>query len=422
MAARARIVIPVLLLIGVAAWVTLTFLRRGGERAEGVAGSGTIETTEVSAASRVPGRIQRVHATEGDEVDAGDPLVTIEGRELLAQIDQARAAVEAARARVTQARAALALQIRQVDAQVAQARAAADVARERVGQAGETQTLTAGQSTQAVRQAEAALAASQDSSRAARSTLDRTQRDLARIEALFREGAVSAQQVDAARAAFASAQAQYEASLALVRQSEATLRLARENQRQVEIRERDVRAARSQVRQAEANVALARAGEETIAQRRADVAAAEAAVAQGEAGLRVLLTQQQNLVVTSPLSGVVLVEHARAGEVVAAGAPILTVADLREVWIRLYVPLPRLGEITLGQRADVTTDALPGRTFTGTVTEISQQAEFTPRNVQTSEERVKLVFAVKVTLPNTERLLKPGMPADAVILTAGAAP
>ena len=422
MAARARIVIPVLLLIGVAAWVTLTFLRRGSERAEGVAGSGTIETTEVSAASRVPGRIQRVHATEGDEVDAGDPLVTIEGRELLAQIDQARAAVEGARARVTQARAALALQIRQVDAQVAQARAAADVARERVGQAGETQTLTAGQSTQAVRQAEAALAASQDSSRAARSTVDRTQRDLARIEALFREGAVSAQQVDAARAAFASAQAQYEASLALVRQSEATLRLARENQRQVEIRERDVRAARSQVRQAEANVALARAGEETIAQRRAVVAAAEAAVAQAQAGLRVLLTQQQNLVITSPLSGVVLVEHARAGEVVAAGAPILTVADLREVWIRLYVPLPRLGEITLGQRADVTTDALPGRTFTGTVTEISQQAEFTPRNVQTSEERVKLVFAVKVTLPNTERLLKPGMPADAVILTAGAAP
>ena len=117
-----------------------------------------------------------------------------------------------------------------------------------------------------------------------------------------------------------------------------------------------------------------------------------------------------------------LVQHARAGEVVATGAPILTVADLREVWIRLYIPLPRLGQIALGQRAEVTTDALPGRTFTGRVTEVSQQAEFTPRNVQTPEERVKLVFAVKVTLPNTERLLKPGMPADAVILTAGAAP
>jgi len=422
MARAARVVIPVLILIGVVTWAALTFLRRGDVPEAGVPASGTIEATQVSAASKIPGRIQRVHATEGDEVRSGAPLVTIEGRELLAQIEQARAVVEAARAHVAQARAALALQIRQVDAQVAQARAAADVARERVSQAGETQTLTAGQSAQGVHQAEAALAASQDSSRAARSAVERTQRDLVRIEALFREGAVSAQQVDAARAAFTTAQAQYEASLDMVAQAEATLSLARENQRQVEIREHDVRAARSQVRQADANVALARAGEEMIAQRRADVAAAEAAVTQAEAGLRVLLTQRQNLVITSPLTGVVLVEHARAGEVVAAGAPILTVADLREVWIRLYIPLPRLGQIALGQRAEVTTDALPGRTFTGRVTEVSQQAEFTPRNVQTPEERVKLVFAVKVTLPNTERLLKPGMPADAVILTAGAAP
>lgn len=422
MARRARVVIPVLVLIGVVTWVGVTVLRRGDEPEEGVAASGTIEATQVSAASKIPGRIQRVHATEGDEVRAGAPLVTIEGRELLAQIEQSRAAVEGARARVVQARAALALQIRQVDAQVAQARAAADVARERVSQAGETQTLTAGQSAQGVRQGEAALAASRDSSRAAHSAVERTRRDLARIEALFRDGAVSAQQVDAARSAFTTAQAQYEVSLDMVAQAEATLRLARENQRQVEIRERDVRAARSQVRQAEATVALALAGEEMIAQRRADVAAVEAAVTQAEAGLRVLLTQQQNLVITSPLTGVVLVEHARAGEVVAAGAPILTVADLREVWIRLYIPLPHLGQIALGQRAVVTTDALRGRTFTGAVIEISQHAEFTPRNVQTPEERVKLVFAVKVTLPNAERLLKPGMPADAVILTAGPAP
>jgi HlyD family secretion protein len=282
--------------------------------------------------------------------------------------------------------------------------------------------LTAGQSAQAVRQAEAALAASRNSSAAARAAVERARRDLVRIEALFRDGAVSAQQVDAGRAASTTAQAQYDASLDMIAQAEATLRLARENQRQVEIRERDVRAARSQVRQAEANVALARAGEEMIAQRRADLAAAEAAVAQAEAGLRVLLTQQQNLIVASPLTGVVLAELARAGEVVAVGAPILTIADLHEVWIKLYIPLPKLGQIALGQRATVTTDALPGRTFSGTVTEVSQQAEFTPRNVQTPQERVKLVFAVKVTLPNPERLLKPGMPADAVILTEGTAP
>jgi HlyD family secretion protein len=265
------------------------------------------------------------------------------------------------------------------------------------------------------------LAAARDSSRAARAALDRTRSDLTRSEALFRDGAISAQQVDAARAAFATAQAQYDVSAQLMAQAEATLRLARENERQVSLRARDVRTAQLQARQAEAAVALARAGEEAIAQRRADLAAAEAAVAQAEAGLRVLLTQQENLAITAPLDGVVLVEHAQAGEIVAAGAPILTVADLREVWIRLYIPLPHLGRVALGRPAVVTTDALPGLTFTGRVTEISQQAEFTPRNVQTPEERVKLVFAVKVTLPNAERLLKPGMPADAVI-AAGAAP
>jgi len=419
---RARIVVLILLVMVLGAWALVTVIRRGGDRADGVAASGTIEATQVSVASKIPGRIQRLHAGEGDEVRAGDLLVTVEGRELSAQITQAEAAVSAARARVAQARAALALQIRQVDAQVAQARAAADAARERVGQAGEAQTLTAGQSTQGVRQAEAALAASRDSSRAALAARERAQRDLARIEALFREGAVSAQQVDAARAAFATAQAQYDASLQMATQAEATLRLARENQRQVGLRERDVRTAQSQARQADAAVALARAGEEAIAQRRADLAAAEAAVAQAEAGLRVLLTQRENLTITSPLDGVVLVEHARAGEVVAAGAPILTVADLRQVWIRLYIPLPHLGRVALGRPAVVTTDALPGMTFTGRVTEIGQQAEFTPRNVQTPEERVRLVFAVKVTVPNAERLLKPGMPADAVIATAEAAP
>jgi HlyD family secretion protein len=125
-----------------------------------------------------------------------------------------------------------------------------------------------------------------------------------------------------------------------------------------------------------------------------------------------LLTQQQNLIVASPLTGVVLAELARAGEVVAVGAPILTIADLHEVWIKLYIPLPKLGQIALGRRATVTTDALPGRTFTGTVTEVSQQAEFTPRNVQTAEGRRTTVFAVRLSSGQADGQLKPGMPAD----------
>ena len=223
--------------------------------------------------------------------------------------------------------------------------------------------------------------------------------------------------MDGARAAFTAAQAQYAASVDVMAQAEAALRLARDNLGQVRVREQEVTAARAQVAQAEATLRLARAGEEMIAQRRADVAAAQAQLRQAEASLRYLFTQQENLVITSPIDGTVISKHASQGEVVGAGAPILTVAALDEVWIRLYIPLPRVGVVALGQRAQVTTDAFPGRTFSGTVTEIGQQAEFTPRNVQTREERVKQVFAVKVTLPNPDRVLKPGMPADAVIAT-----
>ena len=415
--ARLRIVIP-LLVVAAGIWAGIVYLRNDRANPDVLTASGTIEASQVSAASKIPGRILRLHAAEGDIVRAGTPLVTIEGRELLAQIDQARAVVAAARARLAQAQSALALQQRLLEAQIAQAEAGVDAARTRLEQAEETRDLTARQVAEGVSQAEAALETARANSEAAKVNRDKAARDLARLQALYRDGAISAQQVDAARAAHDAARAQYEASLKVVRQAEVARQLARVNLKQVEIRERDVAAARAQVRQAEATLRTARAGEETLAQRRADVAAAAAQVAQAEAGVRLLLTQQQNLIVTSPIDGVVIAKHASAGEIVAAGAPILTVADLDAVWVRLFIPLPHLGKVGLGQRVEVQTDAFPDRTFTGTVTEIAQRAEFTPKNVQTQEERVKLVFAVKVTIPNPGHLLKPGMPADAVIRTA----
>ncbi len=416
-AARLRIVIP-LLAVAAGIGAGIVYLRNDRANPDVLTASGTIEASQVSAASKIPGRILRLHAAEGDTVRSGTPLVTIEGRELLAQIDQARAVVAAARARLAQAQSALALQQRLLEAQIAQAEAGVDAARTRLEQAEETRDLTAQQVAEGVSQAEAALETAHANSEAAKVNRDKAARDLARLQALYRDGAISAQQVDAARAAHDAARAQYEASLKVVRQAEVGRQLARANLKQVEIRERDVAAARAQVRQAEATLRTARAGEEMLAQRRADVAAAAAQVAQAEAGVRLLLTQQQNLIVNSPIDGVVIAKHASAGEIVAAGAPIFTVADLDAVWVRLFIPLPHLGKVGLGQTVEVQTDAFPGRTFSGTVTEIAQRGEFTPKNVQTQEERVKLVFAVKVTIPNPGHLLKPGMPADAVIRTA----
>jgi len=105
------------------------------------------------------------------------------------------------------------------------------------------------------------------------------------------------------------------------------------------------------------------------------------------------------------------------GEVALPGAPLLTVADLDNLTLTLYVPENELGKIHLGETVSVTVDAYPGRIFTGTIITIAGEAEFTPKNVQTREKRVNMVFAVKVKLPNPDHALKPGMPADAVIST-----
>ncbi|HEU5300370.1 MAG TPA: efflux RND transporter periplasmic adaptor subunit [bacterium] len=412
---RARLIVPLIVVAALLIWGGTAYVRSARDRGGGVAASGTIEANQVAIASKISGRIARIHAREGEPVRSGAPLVTIEGREVAAQVDQARAGVDAARARVAQADAALALQRRQVEAQVAQARAALEGARTRERQAAEARGLSASQTALQVQQAEAAFAAASQTSKVAASNLERARQDLRRAEELYRDGAASGQQLDAARSAFTAAQAQYAASVDVSAQAEASLRLARDNLGQARLRDEEVAAARSQITQAEAAVRLAQSGEEMVAGRRADAAAARAQLAQAQAALRYLLTQQENLVIVSPIDGTVISKHASEGEIVGAGAPVLTVVDTREVWIRLYIPLPRIGAVALGARADVTTDALPGRTFAGTVAEISQQAEFTPRNVQTREERVKQVFAVKVTLPNPEGLLKPGMPADAVI-------
>jgi multidrug resistance efflux pump len=117
----------------------------------------------------------------------------------------------------------------------------------------------------------------------------------------------------------------------------------------------------------------------------------------------------------APISGMVLERPIHLGEVALPGAPLMTLADLDNVTLTVYVPEDQLGQVQLGQTVSVTVDSYPDRTFTGTLVFVSSQAEFTPKNVQTREERVNMVFAVKVHLPNPGHLLKPGMPADAVI-------
>ena len=128
----------------------------------------------------------------------------------------------------------------------------------------------------------------------------------------------------------------------------------------------------------------------------------------------ILAHQIERQTLRAPLDGWVVRTVFEVGEVAPAGAPVVVVADWRELTLKVYLPEDRFGRVALGQTANVSVDAYPGETFDGTVTYIASEAEFTPRNVQTREDRVKSVYAVKLRVPNSDLRLKPGMFADAV--------
>lgn len=218
------------------------------------------------------------------------------------------------------------------------------------------------------------LAQAQESDSTAAARLADAQRDFDRTQRLFQGGAVPREAFD-------------KASLAL-----------------------DV--ARSAKAQTEQQRKLVQAGPraETITAQRAAVAQAEAAVRQADATL-------DNGVIRAPFDGVVTVRDREPGETVGAGAPVLTVMNLHDRWVRIYVREDRIAAVHLAQPATITTDTYAGKTYPGAVSFISSEAEFTPRNVQTTAERVKLVYAVKIRITGdtTTYDLKPGMPADVTL-------
>ena len=136
---------------------------------------------------------------------------------------------------------------------------------------------------------------------------------------------------------------------------------------------------------------------------------------QARAALRTAEVRLNDLTVDAPVSGVVLSRNAEPGETVAAGVTVYTLGDLANPWVKVYVNETKLGLVRLGQKAQVSVDTFPGKVYEGEVTYIASEAEFTPKNVQTQEERVKLVFGMKVGVQNINDELKPGMPADVKI-------
>ncbi len=245
----------------------------------------------------------------------------------------------------------------ELEAVVAVSRASADAARARLAE------LERGARPQEISSVRAALAA-------AREAEAQAQREAERAERLHAGGALSAQALE-------QAQTRLESARAGATQAEQALDLAEEGPRA-----------------------------ETITAQRALVAQAEAATRRSEA------TLAQSILV-APRPGLVTVRHREPGEVLGPAQPVVTVMDPDDRWVRIYVREDRVGRVSLGQRAEIMVDAYPDRTFTGEVAFIGSEAEFTPRNVQTADERTQLVYPVKVRILDDAALtLKPGLPAD----------
>jgi HlyD family secretion protein len=222
-------------------------------------------------------------------------------------------------------------------------------------------------------------------------------------------------QAESARADVEAADAEREAAAADLKRFEALLQSNAGSRKQ-----RDDAATREQVAAARVAAAgqRARAAREALDRLRAgarpeEIAAARARVSVVEAQIAALEKNKGDAVLSSPVSGTVTAKTVRAGELVARGTSIVTVTDLDNAWANVYVDEPIVPTLKLGQKAVLITDA--GQRIDGTVTFISPKAEFTPRNVQTAQERSRLVYRIKVTVDNRDGILKPGMPVEAEI-------
>ena len=354
--------------------------------------SGRIEVTEVNVSSKVTGRIAALHVEEGTDVKQGQVLVTLAGEEFEAQLRQVRATLQSAEAKLGQARIVLRVEPITVQSQIRQAEEALRAAEERV------RMLKAGSRVQEIEEGRANL-----NQALARQEIARLTRD--RFRGLLADGAISKQDFD-------RTETDLQAAEAAVRAVRERLSLLEEG-----ARAEDIRMAQAERDRAAAALEAALAGAANVDIRQQEARVAEAVVREARANVERLETQVTELQVFAPLDATVLTKAAEPGEVIAANKPILLLGDLDHPWIKVYVSETALGRIQLGAATRVFVDSFPGQAFQGTVTWIADQAEFTPKNIQTAEERVNLVYAVKITIQNAQRRLKAGMPADAELLT-----
>ncbi len=453
---KRRIIIPILFIVIislVAYWYLST--QKSQPASTALTGSGTVEATEVTISPEISGRVAQVLVNEGDQVAAGDVLFKLDGTLLEAQLNQAKANLGAAQAgkQVAQdsyaaavtgqntAQAQYNLSLAQALQQALPARSTAwsqpapaefdhplwyythdeqvtaaiyEFNTAKIALENEQSAFNKMESTDTnsnLVAAEARLALARSAFLDAQDVLDRSklQNDQALVDA-------AQQGFDDAKNELEADQATYNDLLTTQQASDildgrARLAVAQErydtavDRYNALLTGRDslqVQVAAAALTQAQSNVTLA---ESRLAQ-------AQTAIDQAQAAVDLVTTQMGKLTITAPVAGVVLARSIEPGEVVQPGASALSLGELSQLTITVYLPENRYGEVHLGDAARVSVDSFPGQGFTASVTHIADQAQFTPRNVQTMEGRSTTVYAVQLKVDDPQGQLKPGMPAD----------
>ena len=354
--------------------------------------SGNIELTQVDIAFKTSGRLIERTVNEGDVVQKGQEIARLDREQLLHQRDTAAAALSTAEAQLAESKSALKWQQESMQADLQLKNADLNAAQLQLLQ------LQNGARPQEVQQSQAAVAAAQ-------SQYDGAKKDWERAQTLYKNDDISTSQYDQFHTRFESA----EANLKQVKE-QSNLVQAGPRAETIDSAKAQVERARAALRAGQANAIETRRREEDLVARQGDIDRAKAQIA-------LIDSQLADTIASSPINGIVLVKAADVGEVLAPGTSVVTVGDIDHPWLRVYIREQDLGRVKVGDKVKVTTDSFKNKVYDGTISFISSDAEFTPKQIQTAEERVKLVYRVKIDVDNSRHELKSNMPADAEILT-----
>jgi HlyD family secretion protein len=353
--------------------------------------SGNLELTEVDLSFKTAGKLVALNVREGDWVKKGDVIARLDSAQLEQQLARDEAAVVNAQSQYQQLETSIEYQNATLESDVAVKRAELSQAQAHLDE------LLAGSRHQEIQQAQAAVNDAIAWNDAARQDWDRAQ-------TLYKNEDISTSQYDQARAKYESTQAQ-------LRLAQEKLGLVQEGPRKEEIEGGKAAVVRAQaaVRNSEANRLELQRKEEDLQARKSDIDRARAQVG-------ITKSQIADTTISAPVAGVIEVKSAEVGEVLAAGTTVVTLGDLDHPWLRAYINETDLGKVKLDQPVKLRTDSFPNKTYMGRISFISPEAEFTPKQIQTKEERVKLVYRIKIDVDNREHELKNNMPVDAEIV------